>query len=432
MPSQDDAGDARRTCIDVVSPFCGGACDDHRVTVENNLMVAVEGACEAGREGFQSFSSDIPTVLIDSRAATLEEAIDRTAAILVGARAPLIAGLQHLTCEAQSLAVSLADLLGATVDSVSPDTLRSNTNLCNGQSSCTLGEVRRRADLVVLWRPFFSDVPCAVGKRWLFDSTWRHGDRPKVIIVGPPAPDADESYEIIKRADQHIDLDDMNDFEAVWVLRALVKGERLDSEVVRNETGIALQVWQRFADRMTSCRYGVILAGSLQPYIERALNELAIELNSHVRFAYLGGSHNLMNEVGADQVLTWRTGYPYAVNFARSYPRFGPDEFTADRLAQRRETDAVLLFGFPTSPVLTREGYDRLPVIALSNSLRHSDEPVVFVRTAQPGVETAGTIFRFDGVPLPLRKLVDCELPSHEEVLRQLLDRVKHLQDQPA
>ena len=40
---------------------------------------------------------------------------------------------------------------------------------------------------------------------------------------------------------------------------------------------------------------------------------------------------------GADDVLLWTTGYPFAVNLARGYPRFGPGEFSANDALARRE-----------------------------------------------------------------------------------------------
>jgi formylmethanofuran dehydrogenase subunit B len=52
--------------------------------------------------------------------------------------------------------------------------------------------------------------------------------------------------------------------------------------------------------------------------------------------------------------------------------------------------------------------------------------PTVFIRTAQPGLQSAGTIFRFDGVPLPLRAIVPSPLPTAEQVLRELIARLRN------
>ena len=59
-------------------------------------------------------------------------------------------------------------------------------------------------------------------------------------------------------------------------------------------------------------------------------------MNAHARFVCvpLGGPGNA---TGADNVLTWQTGYPFAVNLARGYPRFGPGEYTAMDVLGRGE-----------------------------------------------------------------------------------------------
>src|SRR5213082_225909 len=102
--------------------FCGCVCDDIELTV-------------AGRP------------------ATLEEGVERAARILASARYPVVYGLSDTTCEAQRVAVGLADRIGACVDTT--------TSVCHGpygmafqgvgEVTCTLGEVKNRADLVVFW-----------------------------------------------------------------------------------------------------------------------------------------------------------------------------------------------------------------------------------------------------------------------------------------
>ena len=38
---------------DVVCPFCGLACDDLAVAVEDGRIIVREGGCDAGRAGFE-------------------------------------------------------------------------------------------------------------------------------------------------------------------------------------------------------------------------------------------------------------------------------------------------------------------------------------------------------------------------------------------
>ena len=53
-----------------------------------------------------------------------------------------------------------------------------------------------------------------------------------------------------KAADIFLQIKPRKDFEALWTLRALAKGVELDPEVVQQETGIELAVWQDLMERM--------------------------------------------------------------------------------------------------------------------------------------------------------------------------------------
>src|SRR5690606_24962809 len=75
-----------------------------------------------------------------------------------------------------------------------------------------------------------------------------------------------------------------------------------------------------------------------------ALLRLVAELNDHTRF--VARRLRIPGDVtGADSVLCWQTGYPFAVNLNRPYPRYNPGEFTADELLSRGEVDACLFVG---------------------------------------------------------------------------------------
>ena len=82
----------------------------------------------------------------------LQEGIEEAARCLAGARYPLIY-ISSTSCEAQRQSVTLADLLGGCIDCC--------TSVCHGPSgialqavgepTCTLGEVKNRADLIIYW-----------------------------------------------------------------------------------------------------------------------------------------------------------------------------------------------------------------------------------------------------------------------------------------
>jgi formylmethanofuran dehydrogenase subunit B len=163
--------------------------------------------------------------------------------------------------------------------------------------------------------------------------------------------------------------------------------------------------------------------------VEAAL-ALARDLNAHTKF-YIKPMRGHGNVTGADNVVSWQTGYPFGVNLGRGYPRFNPGEFTtADTLA-RGEADAALIVA--SDPMANfsqpaREHLAKIPYVALdpkeTPTVRHA---AVAFTTATYGINTGGTVYRMDDVPIPLRPAFESPYPSDEEVLKRIEKRVREL-----
>lgn len=99
--------------------FCGCVCDDIELHADEVRIHEAKKACVLGKAWFLNHTAehDYPDALIDGREATVDEAIEVAATYLHDAHMPLIYGLSNTTCEAQREAVSLADRLGALLDS---------------------------------------------------------------------------------------------------------------------------------------------------------------------------------------------------------------------------------------------------------------------------------------------------------------------------
>jgi formylmethanofuran dehydrogenase subunit B len=141
------------------------------------------------------------------------------------------------------------------------------------------------------------------------------------------------------------------------------------------------------------------------------------------------------NVTGADNVVSWQTGYPFGVSLGRGYPRFNPGEFTtADTLA-RGEADAALIIasdpmGNFSQPA--REHLARIPSIALDpKETATVRAATVAFTTATYGINTGGTVYRMDDVPIPLRPAFASPYPSDQDVLTRIERRVRELQGVP-
>src|SRR3954467_14827373 len=116
---------------------CGCVCDDIELAGERVL-----NTCPLGDAWFAERRAPAPPLArVDGREAPLEAALDAAAALLGGARAPLVTGLEEATCEAQRVAVAIADAIGAIVDA-GPAPLAYQEI---GASTATLGEIRDRS-----------------------------------------------------------------------------------------------------------------------------------------------------------------------------------------------------------------------------------------------------------------------------------------------
>jgi formylmethanofuran dehydrogenase subunit B len=129
-------------------------CDDLVVTVDAGRVVRAEGACRLAKPWQLAQNARSPSPASDEgRPASMSAAVARAAEILRTACSTLIYGLSRISTDGQRAAISLAERLGATIDTTA--------SLCHGpslvaiqavgESTCTLGEVRNRADLVVFW-----------------------------------------------------------------------------------------------------------------------------------------------------------------------------------------------------------------------------------------------------------------------------------------
>lgn len=415
----------------VVCPFCGCLCDDIVVEVEDNHITAVRNACGSGRSLFLNVHTEAARPTVDGREVAWAEAIDAAARILTESVSPLIYGLSSTASEAQRKAIALADLLGATIDSTSsichgPTTIGIQNQ---GEPTCTLGEVKHRADLVIFWGCNPAEAHQMHFARYSVLAKGKltpGGRKDRTVVVVDVRPTASS-----RMADIFLQVRPGYDFELLNTLRALLKGQELD---VDQAGGVEVAQLRDLVERMKSCRFGVIFFGmgvtqTGGKYLNISeLLALVAELNDHTRFTAMPmRGHG--NVAGADCTLTWQTGYPFAVNFARGYPQYNPGEFTAVDMLARQEADAALIIASdPVAhfPRRAAQWLSQIPTIVLDPKVNlTAREAKVVLPTAIYGVSAAGTAYRMDNVPLPLKKIVDSPQPTDEQVLDWIIERVK-------
>ena len=405
----------------VVCPFCGLACDDLTVAVDDDRISIREGGCELSRTGFEGPQPD-STPLIDGRAAGFDEAVARAAEILRSSRQPLFAGLAVDLAGARA-ALELAERTGGIIDHAGADGLFRNLRVVqdSGWMTTTLSEVRNHVDFLLIVGPDpTSQFPrfyerCIVPPQTLF-STSR--PTPPVVRLGPPQRHPADAEPGIPVNQLPCAIDRLP--EAAAALRCLVNGLTLhDADI--GEVPVA--ELRRLADQLKEARYGVVAwtAGAFDfagaELLVQSLVDLVRDVNHTTRCAALplGGSDNV---IGVNQACTWQTGLPLRTSFGSGAPRHDSRLYATSRLAEARDIDALVWIS--TFRALHPPRAD-VPTIVIGGPAAPERTVEVFIPVGTPGIDHGGATFRMDAVvALPLAKLRTGRFPSAGDVLARI------------
>jgi formylmethanofuran dehydrogenase subunit B len=391
---------------DATCAGCGCACDDIEVTAAGPIRT-----CPLGDAWFAARTGDRPPVAtVDGNTVSLEDAADAAAAVLGQARAPLVYGLGQTSCEAQRRAVALAEAIGAVVDPAGGGSAGAAYQAI-GSSTATFGEIRDRAELVVVWRADPVVTNPRLLERLRLESATR-GPRALVVVDAQRTATAAE-------ADAFVELDAADDFAALWALRALVTRAPHDDDRAGSPP------LDDLAARLVGVRHVAVLYGDEVDAL--ALFSLVRDL-SRDRHAVTLRLRTDANARGAEDVLAWQTGFPAAVSFARGHPRANPGEFSAAALLEREDVDAALVVASDPLEHLPRAAAERLrelPTLVVdARATATSQAARVAFAAAADGIEVPGTVHRMDGVPVPLRAPLAGERPAVGDVLAAIAGRL--------
>ncbi len=424
----------------VPCPGCACLCDDVTLTFEGNELVNFEPHCDVGEQWFRNHNQTIrSTAEVNGQPVSMEEAVHHAAQLLHRADLPLIYGLSRSATPGQRAAVALAERIGAVIDTTA--------SLCHGPSimaiqevgevTCTLGEVRNRADLIIFWG-------CDPAK-----SHPRHAERYSSFARGKYTPQGRDDRTVVMvgdakqvhqwrldptgaKPDVVIPLEAGRDFETLSILRMMLRGVAVAD---------APDELRHLLKLMQGCRYGTVFFGlgiaetsmwDGQPHLSighinvAALLQLVAELNAVTRFT--ARRMRLQGDVsGADNVLCWQTGYPFGVDLSRGYPRYNPGEFTANEILGQGNADVCMLVGAETVPYFSgaaRHHLQSIPTIVLDYpGVPLEFTPTVRFTTGVYGLHARGTAYRMDNVPIMLKAPRASDLPTDEQVLNDILNR---------
>ncbi|HEV8177402.1 MAG TPA: hypothetical protein VGP44_06890, partial [Gemmatimonadales bacterium] len=373
---------------------CGCGCDDITVTLQDGRIVDVAPACPIGRAWFGDGSAP-QEVLLAGKPVELQVALTEAAVLLTNSRSRLLVYLApDITSQAQRAAVTLADILGAAVDSSTSQAAAGGllTAQRRGRATATLGEIRNRADVLLFWGVdpnrryprFLSRLLDPAGTQI---PKGRAGRFVIAVNIGADRGPAG--------ADLTINLEPSEEIAALSLMRAAV----LDHPAREQSPGLASAIG--LIGRLTDARYAVVVHDAEPTEVPR--NGLRVEglialtqaLNGPTRAA-LSSLRGGGNQQGAESVLTWQTGYPFSVEYSRGYPRYAPGDRGLDRLVNGAFT-AALVVGSPNLERKAAAALGEIDTVVIGPAASRTPFTTrVAIDTGTAGIHEAGTAYRMD------------------------------------
>jgi formylmethanofuran dehydrogenase subunit B len=392
---------------------CGILCDD--VTVERSGDgVRLRPPCGLGADWFSERirrTASAPPATIRDQPAEIETALTRAAELLRGARRPLVRGFDGATVEDARAAVALADRLGALVatDRVTGAWPGAPAFPLRGSSTATVGEIRDRSQLVVIWR----EDPATTHPRLLERLGFGDGSSSRLRAGRTLVVVDDRDTATAQLADLQLRWARERDLEALTALHVLQRRLPLRASELEAELDGLLE-------RVGAVPHAAFVhgpgltAGAGGQRRALVLHELVRAL-CHDRHVVTVALPSAAGTRGAQDVLAWQTGYCGNVDFASGHPEL----VTATGPLQNGEGIDV---------ALSIEGTrDELPTgvteIALCSLPVSGVE--VSIRTAAAGVAAIGTAHRLDGVPLALQAPLPGDAPTAATLLARLLAEIE-------
>jgi formylmethanofuran dehydrogenase subunit B len=476
---------AKLTLINSVAcPYCGCVCDDIELTVKNGKIIKNKNGCFLSRAKFLNFNNEtrILKPLIRKNGelvqVSFEEALHKSAEILVNANYPVLYGWSSTSSEAQRVGIELAEQVGGVFDNT--------TSVCHGPSvvgiqqvgmpTATLGQVRHRADLIVYWGSDpLSSHPRHM-QRYTYFAKGRFEESTRKVCTNQKSVEADQGINsenfqpqldtdspdslflpstlcektrkllvvdvretlTAAKADVFLQIEPNKDFELIQALRMLVEDQEIDVDKV---AGVPVKYLNEVAELLVDCNFGVIFFGmglaqseGKSRNVEAAIG-LVRDLNARTKFSIMP-MRGHFNVTGANIVAVWQTGFPFAVDFSLGYPSFNPGESSFVEILLRQESDAVLVVSSDPVAGLPKRALEHLvkkPLVVIDPHLNATSlmADVVFP-SAIAGIEMEGTAYRMDRVPLPLKKVVQPPngVLGDEEILRKILEETKRIKSQ--
>ncbi|MCI5867538.1 MAG: formylmethanofuran dehydrogenase subunit B [Methanosphaera sp.] len=422
--------------------YCGNNCDDITYLLKDKKIVAVRHAC---RLGASKIINDEDQRLLNPmirneegilKEVSWDEALNKAASLLKESVRPLFYGWGETSVEAIKCGIKVAQKTGAVMDNQS--------TICHGASIqafqnighpvMTLGEVKNRSDVIIYFgtNPM-DDHPRHLSRYSAFPKGFfrENGRDDRTIITIDP-----KYTNTAKVSDRVISYAMGEDYAFLNALRVAIQSKEIKSEEI---AGIKREEIYELAEIMKNAENGALFfgLGLTQSEMKRNIDiliQIVEDLNAYSKWSMLP-MRGFFNVNGFNIAMTTETGYPYGVDFARGYPRYMIGETTTIDLLNRREVD--FFAAIAADPVIQFPGHSikhlaNIPTVQIDTHWGpYTEIADVVLPSTRVGVETAGTGYRMDSVPIYMKKVIEKPENCHSDewILTKLYEKLQQDED---
>jgi formylmethanofuran dehydrogenase subunit B len=402
----------------IVCTGCSLLCDDILLEMEGDKMVRCINACKRGREKYQYYINEPGALSLvrhpgksGNETIAYEAAITEAAKILKQAKHPLIYGFTSCALEDQA---ALLDLVGKLNAAITSPALRClsllfNPTLSHRFYTGTLGEAINKADVFVFWNsdPIESH-PRLLSKliytRGLFRMTGY--EVKKYLMVQP------EKLEKFRGTTLSLKIPLESELAALDALEATLTG--------RDQTTFPGDVEKKDFDTLGTvlkhAEYVIFFVDKrllISKDFEAVLGKLLkiIDVINQKERAMLLPLPEDMNSMGLFQHITHSGRFPLSE-------------------IDWNQPDAILVGGVESTTEIPTEllnATKKVPMIFLpQEDMMLSRNADVVIPVAAPGITTAGSAMRLDGVSLPLKPVITAKAntPIMARVIQDLINQL--------
>jgi formylmethanofuran dehydrogenase subunit B len=397
-------------------PGCSLLCEDIDVVLESGRIKETRNACRRGAARFRGCKNRL-TPSVNRQQTDNDTAIKKAADILKNAKSPMLFGWSNSTCEAQVKGIELAKKLNAAIDDTSSfcQGLLIERALQKKFRTCSLDDVRNKADVLVYWG---SDAQ---------DSQPRHLSR---FSVFPRGESRQRGYEEDRLAIA-IDVRESNTAKICkgHFFRIPLKGDRefilalmdvLSGKVPKYDVKRILEL----AGVLKKAEFGVIFAGIGLTYSIKDDIDILISLADMLPNFHIMPMVGHYNMRGFNEALFKQTGFVNRVKFEGKPVH--DNKYAIVEALKAKNIDALLVVGSDPLSSLPRSVTSHLasiPVICIDPCVTLTSKIAdVTIPAAASGIESGGSAVRMDGKVIEMSKVVENTYLSDVEILTRLME----------